>query len=167
MGSLQYWWLHHIQESWKAGLRRKRCCYYHRSKLSNVPMSMQNKKMSNCKYIMFQCYGMKKIADAATPPDEVSYRELCTKFNLRMKDMARPDEIKLLISMRRNRYHPKPVRTKGNMTLYKGPFGSVFGGTEPGLIFEPHVLNGLLQARQQTLRAGSRSNIFWSDLSTI
>ena len=39
------------------------------------------------------------------------------------------------------------------MTLYKGPFGSVFGGTEPGLIFEPYILNGLMQARQQTLRA--------------
>ena len=49
------------------------------------------------------------------------------------------------------------------MTLYKGPFGSVFGGTEPGLVFEPHVLNGLVQARQQgcmftrTLRAVVKS----------
>ena len=54
--------------------------------------------------------------------------------------------------MRRNGYHPKPIKTKGNMTLYKGPFGYVFGGTEPGLVFEPYVLNGLVQARQQTLR---------------
>ena len=49
------------------------------------------------------------------------------------------------------------------MTLYKGPFGSVFGGTEPGLEFEPYILNGLVQARQQgcmysrTLRAVVKS----------
>ena len=43
------------------------------------------------------------------------------------------------------------------MTHYKGPFGSVFGGTEPGLVFEPYVLNGLVQARQQTLRAVVKS----------
>ena len=118
---------------------------------------MQEKKTSKCKYIMFQCYGMEKIADAATPPDEASYRELCTKFNLRMEDMVRPNGIDLLISMRRNRYHPKPVKTKGNMTHYRGPFGSVFGGTEPGLMFDPYVLNGLLQARYQTLRAVVKS----------
>ena len=35
------------------------------------------------------------------------------------------------------------------MTLYKGPFGSIFGGTEPGLMFERYILNGLVQARQQ------------------
>ena len=105
----------------------------------------------------FQCYGMEKIAEAAPPPDEASYRKLCDKFNLRMEDMVRPDEVDLLISTRRNCHHPKPILTKGNMTLYKGPFGSVFGGTEPGLVFEPYVLNGLVQARQQTFRAVVKS----------
>ena len=71
--------------------------------------------------------------------------------------MKRPDEIDLLISMMRNGYHPKPVKTKGNMTLYKGPFGCAFGGTEPGLVFEPYFVNGLVQARQQTLRAVVKS----------
>ena len=107
---------------------------------------------------------MEKIADAATPPDEDFYRELCTKFNLRVEDMARPHEIDLLISMRRNRYHPKPFRTKGNMTLYKGPFGSVFGATEPGPVFEPSVLNGLLQARHFELRS---SLLLWSVLIVL
>ena len=102
-------------------------------------------------------YGIEKIAEAAAPPEEASYRELCDKFNLRMEDMVRPHEIDLLISKRRNSDHPKPVRTKGDMTHYKGPFGSVFGGTEPGLAFEPYVLNGLVQARQQTLRAVVKS----------
>ena len=69
----------------------------------------------------------------------------------------------MLISMRRNKYHPKPVATKENITLYKGPFGCVLGGTEPGLQFEPYVLNGLVQARQEgciyskTLRAVVKS----------
>ena len=67
------------------------------------------------------------------------------------------DEIDLLISMRKNRYHPEPVKTKGNMTLYRGPFGSVFGGTEPGLVFKPYVFNGLVQARQQRLGAVVKS----------
>ena len=71
--------------------------------------------------------------------------------------MVRPDEIHLLISMRKNRYHQEPVKTKGNMTLYRGPFGSFFGGTEPGLVFKPYVLNGLVQARQQTLSAVVKS----------
>jgi hypothetical protein len=35
------------------------------------------------------------------------------------------------------------------MTLYKGPFGSIFGGTEPVLMFERYILNGLVQARQK------------------
>ena len=89
------------------------------TKLFNVPVCMQKRKLNKCKYIMFQCYGMDKIADAATPPDKASYRELCTKFNLRVEDMVRPDEIDLLISMRRNSYHLKPFVTRGNMTLYK------------------------------------------------
>jgi hypothetical protein len=71
--------------------------------------------------------------------------------------MVRPDEIDLLTSMRKNRYHPEPDKNKGNMTLFRGPFGSVFGGTEPGLVFKPYVLNGLVQARQQTLRAVVKS----------
>ena len=96
---------------------------------------------------------MEKIAEAAVPPDEVSYRELCDKFNLRVEDMARPDEINLLISMRRNSYHPKPFVTRRNMTLYKGPFGNVFVGTELGLVFEPYILNGLVQARQHGVHA--------------
>ena len=108
-------------------------------------------------FTIFQCYGLEKITEAAAPPDKASYRELCKKFNLRMEDMIRPNEIDLLISMRRNRHHPNPILTKGNMTLYKGPFESVFGGTEPGLEFNPYVLNGLVQARKQTLSAVVKS----------
>ena len=134
-----------------------------KTKLYDVPIYMKKRKKGQSKCVMFQCYGLEKIAEAAAPPDEASYRELCDKFNLRMEDMVRPDEIDLLISMRRNRYHPKPIQTKGNMTLYKGLFGSVFGGTEPGLVFDPYILNGLVQARQQgcmytrTLRAVVKS----------
>jgi hypothetical protein len=129
------------------------------TKLYDVPVCMKKGRNGKCKFVTFQCYGLEKIAEAAVPPDEDSYRELCDKFNLRVEDMARPDEIDLLISMRRNKYHPKPFVTKGNMTQYRGPFGSVFGGTEPGLVFEPYILNGLVQARQRgcmysrTLRA--------------
>ena len=76
------------------------------TKLYDVPVFMGKKKKAQNSYIIFQCYGMEKIADAATPPDEATYRELCAKFNVRIEDMIRPDEIDLLISMRRNRYHP-------------------------------------------------------------
>ena len=133
------------------------------TKLYDVPVCMKKTRRGQSRYAVFQCYGMEKIAEAATPPEEESYRELCDKFNLRVEDMVRPEEIDLLISMRRNRYHPKPVMTKGDMTLYRGQFGSVFGGTEPGLVFEAYILNGLVQARQQgcmynqTLRAVVKS----------
>ena len=59
---------------------------------------MKKKKEGQSKYITFQCYGMEKIAESATPPGEASYRELCDKFNLRMEDMVRPEEFDLLIS---------------------------------------------------------------------
>ena len=133
------------------------------TKLYDVPVRMEKKKKGRYKYAMFRCYGLEKIACAAVSPDDESYKELCDKFRLNVEDMLRPNEIDLLISMRRNNYHPKPSLTKGRMTLYKGPFGSVFGGTEPGLVFEPYVLNGLVQARQQgcmftkTLRAVVKS----------
>ena len=61
--------------------------------------------------------------------------------------------------MRQNKLHPRLHFSKDDMTLFQGPFGSVFGGVTPGLEFEPYVLNGLVQARQQrymfsqTLRA--------------
>ena len=119
------------------------------TKLYDVPVCMKKTRNGNSKFVLFQCYGLEKIAEASIPPDDASYRELCNKFNLRIEDIVRPDEIDLLISMRRNRYHPRPIMTHGNMTLYKGPFGSVFGGTEPGLELEPYILNGLVQARQQ------------------
>ena len=71
---------------------------------------MGKKKKGQNNYIVFQCYSMEKIADAASPPDEASYRELYTKFNLRLEDMVRPDEIDLLNSMRRNiiQSHSRP-----------------------------------------------------------
>ena len=67
------------------------------TKLFDVPVFME-KKRGRSKFTMFQCYGLEKIADAAAPPDEVSYRELCNKFNLRVEDLARPDEIEMLIA---------------------------------------------------------------------
>ena len=57
---------------------------------------------------------------------------MCNKFNLRVENLVRPDKIDLPILMKRNTFDPKPVKTKGNTN---GPFGSVFGGTEPGLMF--------------------------------
>ena len=55
------------------------------TKLYDVPVFVKKKRKGQSKCIMFQCYGMEKIADAASPPDKVSYTELCSKFNLRMK----------------------------------------------------------------------------------
>ena len=56
------------------------------TKLYDVPVFVERK-----------CYGIEKIAEAGAPPDEASYRELCDKFNLRMEDIVRLDEIDLLI----------------------------------------------------------------------
>ena len=78
---------------------------------------MKKKRNGKCKFGMLRCYGLEKITEAAIPPDKATYREVCNKFNLRVEDMVRPDEIDLLISMRRNSYHPKPFVTRGNMTL--------------------------------------------------
>ena len=63
------------------------------TKLYDVPVYLKKTRNGKEKFVVFQCYGMEKIAEAATPPDDESYRELCNKFNLKMEDMVRPDEM--------------------------------------------------------------------------
>ena len=47
-----------------------------------------------------------------------------------MHELSRPTDIDLLFSMRGNKFHPKPIMNKDNMTLYEGLFGKAFGGVE-------------------------------------
>ena len=55
--------------------------------------------------------------------------------------MKRPSVINLLISMRQNFLHPQPVKTIDRVVLYDGPLGQVFGGSDPDLMFTPHVVS--------------------------
>ena len=132
------------------------------TKIYDVPLCLK-KKRGRGKFAILQCYGLDQIACSAALPSKDSYESLCKKFGIRTEDVRRPGEIDLLISMRRNKFHPRAVSSQGDITLYDGPFGKVFGGTESGLDFEPYVLNGLVQARQQgcmyssTLRAVVKS----------
>ena len=50
------------------------------------------------------------------------------------------ESIDLLISMRQNFLHPKPVKTIDQLILYDGPLGKVFGGQDPDLEFNPHEI---------------------------
>ena len=84
---------------------------------------------------VYQCYGLDKISTAAAPPERQSYKQLCGKFGVKFEEVKKPVEIDMLISMRRNPDHPKAVKTIGDITLYEGIFGKVFGGTDPELKF--------------------------------
>ena len=86
------------------------------------------------------CYGLDKISSVVNPPDRSSYKALCHKFGVTFRNMRRPEEIDILISMRQNHLHPNPIKTFGGMKLYKGVFGSVFGGSDPDLEFSSHQL---------------------------
>ena len=129
-----------------------------RTKLYDVPV-LDMKGTSS----IFQCYGLDVISSAADPPDKLSYQELCGKFGIDMEEVRKPKNIDLLISMRRNPHHPRPVKTIGNMTLYEGAFGKVFGGSDKNLMFTLHKTSYPARVLEidrlhiQTMRAAVKS----------
>ena len=54
------------------------------TKLYDVPVCMKRNRNGKGRFVVFQCYWLEKIAEAAVPPDEASYKQLCDKFNLRV-----------------------------------------------------------------------------------
>ena len=108
--------------------------HYETTKLYNVPMVDKNGET-----VIIQCYGLDKIASRPVPPKKASYKRLCDKFGVSLNEVLKPDEIQLLISMRKNSIHPSAVKRMNEITLYEGPFGKVFGGCDPELKFEPPV----------------------------
>ena len=134
-----------------------------KSKLYDVPVCFKSRK-GKMKQVVFQCYGLDQIASSAAQPSKDSYDSLCDKFGVSPEQVRRPSDIDLLVSMRRNKFHPTPKATKGNMILYKGPFGQVFGGAEEGLDFEPYVLSAIVKARQ---RGCMTSNTFKSVVKSV
>ena len=91
------------------------------------------------KFYEFPCYGLDSISSIASPPDKDSYSDLCSQFKVKSSQVKRPASIDLLISMRQNFLHPKPLKTIDRMILYNGPLGKVFGGVNPDLVFTPFV----------------------------
>ena len=124
------------------------------TKLFSVPLFTKKGKRR-----IYQCYGLETIASVAAPPDEKSYGEMCRRFSVAVGEVERPTQIDILISMRHNQDHPRPVISRGNMTLWSGVFGKLFGGVDEGLNFQPHVLSCHIKSRQRgcmystTLRA--------------
>ena len=106
---------------------------YYETKEYMVPIMVKGKRYE------FPCYGMDKISSVASPPEKPSYNNLCSKFNVKPSQLKRPSSIDLLISMRQNFLHPEPVRRIDGITLYNGPLGKVFGGSDPDLVFTPYV----------------------------
>ena len=86
----------------------------------------------------YQCYGLDKISSTAPPPDKKSYSKLCKMFGIGPDEVKKPEEIDILISMRNSSHHPSPIKILGDMTLYEGVYGKVFGGSDPNLKFTPH-----------------------------
>ena len=103
------------------------------SKIYQVPIVIQGQRYE------FPCYGLDVICSVADPPERESYAKLCKSFEVNPKQVARPRSIDVLISMRQNVYHPIPVKTIGNMILYDGPLGKVFGGIDDDLALTPFI----------------------------
>ena len=132
--------------------------HYETTKLYDVPIVDKQ----GTKYII-QCYGLDKISSRPVPPKKTSYSKLCDRFKVSMKEVEKPNEIQLLVSMRKNSIHPVPVKRMGEITLYEGPFGKVFGGCDEQLDFEPPVKScpvrvvEVCRAQAQTLRTAVTS----------
>ena len=124
------------------------------TKLFAVPLFTRKGKKR-----VYMCYGLDTIASVADPPDDQSYKDMCSKFSVSVGEVERPKQIDILISMRHNKDHPKSVSSKGDMTLWEGVFGKLFGGVDDSLKFQPHVLSCHIRSRQRgciyssTLRA--------------
>jgi hypothetical protein len=79
--------------------------------------------------------------------------------------MRRPGRIDILVYIRRHRDHPKLATTISDMSIFDGPFGPVFGGSDRCLRFTPHHLSCLVKRLQGatsavTLRAAVKSVSF-------
>ena len=85
--------------------------------------------------IEYQCFGMEKIATADVPTEE-SYLKICQDFGVKPSEVVKPNEIDLLISARSIGDHPTPIKSVGQMVLYKGRFGKVLCGTSKDLEFK-------------------------------
>ena len=126
---------------------------------------------------LLSCYGTDKITNGAVPPDKLSYQRLCNKFGVSPRDVKRPVNIDLLISLRSSHLHPSDVdsMTLGGMNLACGPLGKVFGGWDEELKFTPHKLcclvssaplNGVSQFRAMTMHALVREAMYTTPLKT-
>ena len=104
----------------------------YRTKVYQVPIFDKDGKQ----YII-PCFGLNKISSVAPPPKKDSYKGMCEKFGIKPYQVKRPQSIDLLLSMRHNFLHPKPVLSNNGMVLYSGPLGMVFGGSNPDLTFTP------------------------------
>ena len=109
--------------------------------LYDVPVyTRKNKKR------IYKCYGLDEITSGSAMPE--GYDDICAKFGKAPGVMRRPSRIDILISMRRHRDHPKLALTISDMSIFDGPFGPVFGGSDGGLQFIPHHLSCLVKTLQ-------------------
>ena len=109
--------------------------FYH-TKIYQVPIVDLNKVRS-----VIPCYGMEEISSVTPPPEAASYGRLCAKFGIHPHQVKRPQTIDLLLSMRQNHLHPTSVSTVEGVTLYRGRFGMVLGGSDPDLVFTPYSMS--------------------------
>ena len=128
---------------------------YCSTKLYMVPIMVAGSE------VVVPCYGIEKITSDVSLPESDSYNRLCRKFDVKPRNVKRPSSIDLLLSMRQNHIHPSAIKNIGNMMLYKGPLGMVFGGSDDDLNFDPpekcypstvHVLNQSSLRHAQTMR---------------
>ena len=90
---------------------------FYKTKLCRVPIRHGDEVYE------IPCYRMEKITSVAAPPEIKSYRKLCKKLKVGAAKVRRPNSIDLLISMRQNFLHPKPVKQMDGITIVRWSFG--------------------------------------------
>lgn len=75
------------------------------------------------------CYGLDKIAEVNRHVSPMKLQKIFPDVPL--QELARPTQIKLLISHKEGRLVPQKVRSVGDLVLWDGPLGKTVGGSHP------------------------------------
>ena len=83
------------------------------------------------------CYGLDKIAVVHKHVPAIKLQKIFLDVSL--KDLARPQEIQILISHKEGQLVPQKVHSVGDLVLWDGPLGKTIGGTHPDLFEEVNL----------------------------
>ena len=85
------------------------------------------------KHRKLEAFGLEKVCSILESIPKDAFLDLCDKFGVNPSEVARPEEIDLLIGLRDPNLQPNKVKIIGKVELSEGVFGKVFGGSDKAL----------------------------------